>query len=652
MGKPSTRPTGRAGRGEGAQVVTITRNDKVREMRDAETVLGIIHERGKQGLPLEDIYRQLYNPHLYLAAYENLRNNKGAMTPGVTGETVDGMSTEKIRTIIEAIRDERYRWTPVRRVYIPKKDGKVRPLGLPTWSDKLVQEVLRQMLEAYYDPQFSDHNHGYRPKRGCHTALMAINHQWRGTSWLIEGDISQCFDRLNHDVLMEILGEKLHDNRLLRLVENMLKAGYLEKWRWNATYSGSPQGGVISPLLSNIYLDRLDQYVDNTLLPQYTRGKRRAWHEPYVALSHAIEKAKRKGDVDTVHELVKKRRELPASDPNDPDFKRLRYVRYADDFLLGFAGPRSEAEEIKEQLKTFLRDHLKLELSNEKTLITHAATEKARFLGYEIHSQRADDRIDRMNRRSANRVLALRIPSDVVEDACVRYLRNEKPIHRAELLDESDYAIVMKYQSEYRGLRQYYALAYNQNAMCKVHYVMSTSLLKTLAHKHKASVNQMAQKYSVTKPKEKGGLKCLQVVQTRGDDRPPLVAEFGGIPYKRKEGSWLRDEISGWTWQQSRTDILQRMLADKCEICGKVGDCEVHHIRKLASLKRKDRKEKPLWMRNMIAMRRKTLVVCRECHDDIHRGKPLPKRTEATTGEPDDAKVSRPVRRGADGKGA
>src|SRR5438876_359724 len=201
-------------------------------MRNAATTLAIIHERGKQGLPLEDIYCRLYNPDLYLRAYENLRTNKGAMTPGVTGETVDGMLLGKIERIIEELRYERYRWSPARRVYIPKKNGKQRPLGMPTWRDKLLQEVMRSMLEAYYEPQFNDHSHGFRPNRGCHTALWTIHHGWVGTGWFIEGDIKGCFDNIDHEVLLAILAEKLHDNRFLRLITTMLKAGYLEDWAY------------------------------------------------------------------------------------------------------------------------------------------------------------------------------------------------------------------------------------------------------------------------------------------------------------------------------------------------------------------------------------------------------------------------------------
>jgi len=216
-------------------------------MQSAETVLDVIGKRGGRGLPVERLYRRMFNPRLFLLAYGRIYANKGAMTPGVTGETVDGMSLAKIETIIDALRAERYRWRPVKRIYIPKKNGKRRPLGLPTWSDKLVAEVVRLLLEAYYEPGFSDRSHGFRPGRGCHTALSEVVEVWKGTHWFIEGDISDCFGSLDHDLLVGFLAEKIHDGRFLRLIRHMLKAGYLEDWRWNATWSGAPQGGIVTP---------------------------------------------------------------------------------------------------------------------------------------------------------------------------------------------------------------------------------------------------------------------------------------------------------------------------------------------------------------------------------------------------------------------
>ena len=590
-------------------------------MRDADTVLGIIHERGKAGLPLEDIYRQLYNPHLYLRAYDRIRQNDGAMTPGTTGETVDGMSLEKIRGIIEALRFERYRWTPVRRVNIPKKNGKQRPLGVPSWSDKLLQEGMRSILEAYYEPQFSPASHGFRPDRGCHTALQEVQRTWKGTKWFIEGDISKCFDLLDHQVLMKILGEKLHDNRFLRLLENMLKAGYLEDWKWHATYSGSPQGGVISPILANIYLDRLDQYVMNTLMPQSDRGQERAVDPRYSRCKVAIAKAKRNGNRELYEQLVQQRRTLPRGDPNDPEYRRLRYIRYADDFLLGFAGPKAEAEEIKRKLSMFLRDALNLELSSEKTLITHAQTEAARFLGYEVRTWTANDKLDRQGKRSVNGVVGLYVPRDVRLAKCSQYMHDGKPIHRVEMTFDSDYAIVTKYQLEYRGLVQYYMLAVNVSKLGHVKNIMRISLAKTLANKHKTGVTAILAKYHATIQTDQGTMKCLKVEVPR-PDKPPLVATFGGIPLRRKTTVLLQDEIprAHYGWRQ--TDIIKRMLADVCELCGSKGNCEVHHIHRMKDLHKPGRREKPEWMKRMITLRRKTLVLCEACHHAVHTGKP------------------------------
>src|SRR3974390_1107256 len=291
-------------------------------MRNAETVLGVLRERGRRHWPLERVYRLLFNPELYLLAYGRIYSNKGAMTPGVTGETADGMSMKKIKSIIDALRYERYRFSPLRRVYIPKKNGKLRPLGMPTWSDKLLGEVVRLLLEAYYEPQFSDNSHGFRRERGCHTALRKIDDTWTGTTWFIEGDISDCFDSLDHEILLGILAEKIRDKRFLRLIRNMLKAGYLEDWEYHDTLSGVPQGGVVSPILSNIYLHRMDEFVETVLIPEYTRGNRRASSPAYFRIRSAARRARARGDRAQARKLRAPQRGLPSSDPDDPGYPR------------------------------------------------------------------------------------------------------------------------------------------------------------------------------------------------------------------------------------------------------------------------------------------------------------------------------------------
>jgi group II intron reverse transcriptase/maturase len=262
---------------------------------------------------------------------------------------------------------------------------------LPTWSDKLLQEVIRLILDSYFDVQFSDSSHGFRPGRGCHTALQDIYETWAGTTWLLEGDISACFDSLSHDILLETLAEDIHDGRFLRLLRGLLKAGYFEDWHWNRTLSGAPQGSIIGPILSNIYLSHLDKFVETTLIPTYSKGDRRKANPVYTHLNNTIRRKRKQGKIEEAKTLEKQRHELPSVDPYDPNYRRLRYCRYADDFLLGFIGPKEEAEEIKQQLGTFLQEHLKLELSKTKTLITHARTEKAKFLGYHISTFQRND---------------------------------------------------------------------------------------------------------------------------------------------------------------------------------------------------------------------------------------------------------------------
>ena len=595
-------------------------------MQDAETILGIVRERGIRRLPLTNVYRLLYNRNLYLRAYGRLYSNKGAMTAGATPETVDGMSVAKIEKLIDDIRHERYRWTPVRRVQIPKKNGKMRPLGLPTWSDKLVQEVMRSILEAYYEPQLSSTAHGYRPNRGCHTALRDIADGWTGTKWFIEGDISQCFDRLDHEVMLAILQERIPDKRFLRLVQHLLQAGYLEAWEYGKTLSGTPQGGVLSPLLSNIYLDTLDKFVEQTVMPAYNRGERRRPNKRYSNLLLKTQRWKAKGRVQEAKALLQTVRTLPSQDPDDPTYRRLHYVRYADDWLLGFAGPKAEAEDIKHQLGEFLRVILKLELSEEKTKITHAATQAARFLGYEIVSQHANDKIDYRNRRSVNGHIGLRMPLDVLATRRARYERNGKPIHRAALVEDSDYTIVSHYQSEYRGIVNYYLLAHNVGWLSRLQWTMETSMLKTLAYKHKARVMDMVRKYRTVAKDEQGTIRCFQVVVEREGGRAPLVAQFGGIRLQRQRQAVLIDREPVYQRYESN-ELIKRLLADACEVCGSTEDCEVHHIRKLADLQKTGRREKPPWIVMMAKRRRKTLVVCRICHEAIHAGRPTRQRS-------------------------
>jgi group II intron reverse transcriptase/maturase len=596
---------------------------KVCEMQKADVLLDIYQKRGSKGLHLERVYRHLFDPNLFLQAYGNIYRNFGAMTRGTTKETVDEMSLQKINTIIGLLKMERYRWTPVRRSYIEKQDGsgKKRPLGIPTWSDKLVQETVRSLLEPYYEQKFSNRSHGFRPNRSCHTALLEIRTKWKGTVWFIEGDIKGCFDNIDHKILLSILQRDIHDGRLTKLINGLLDAGYMEDWRYYDTPSGTPQGGIISPLLANIYLNELDRYIEDTLIPAYTRGEVRKKNQDYVGLRRRIKAARNRNDTDEVKRLIRERRKTPSTAPQDPDYRRLRYIRYADDFLLGFVGPKHEANDIRRQIGEFLERKLKLTMSVEKTLITHAGDEKAKFLGYELKAVREGDLIAKDGRRATNGAIALLMPRKVVIKYRKLFSKRGKIIQRGELVPETDYTIIQRYQSTLRGLYNFYCMANNvSRRMGYIGGILKTSLLKTLANKYKSSVAKMQKKYQVVTPTGR----VLQVTIER-PDKEPLIATYGGFPLKRiPRGQGMTDYTVAQLWNKPashRSELVQRLLAGKCELCGKEGPLESHHIRKLADIDRPGKRPAEHWQKVMAARKRKSLVVCLNCHRAIHAGR-------------------------------
>ena len=583
-------------------------------MQEPAVVLGVLRERGRKGLPLTQLYRQMFNRDLYLLAYGNIYSNQGAMTPGTSEETADGMSEEKIDQIIEAMRHERYRFAPARRTYIPKKNGKLRPLGLPSWSDKLVGEVVRLLLEAYYEPGFSDLSHGFRKGRGCHTALRKIHVTWTGTVWFIEGDISDCFGSLDHDILLGILAEKIQDQRFLRLIRNMLKAGYLEDWEYHDTLSGVPQGGTVSPILSNIYLHKLDEFVERELIPQYTRGALRKGNPEYWRVRARQNRARKRGDRAAARDLGKQLRTLPSADPMDPGYRRLQYIRYADDHILGFTGPKAEAEEIKARLARFLRETLGLELNQQKTLITHARSQPARFLGYHVRIQHCDTKLTN-GRRSVNGKIALRVPPDVIKAQCARYRQQGKPWHRSRLQNLDDYDIVRTYGAEYRGVVGYYLLAQDVWRLGTLHWHAVTSMLKTLGAKHRSTVTKMAARHRAKIETRDGPRTCFEARRHR-EGKKDLVARFGGISLRQDQRAVIRDPAPAPA-PYPRKELITRLRRRECELCETGTTVAVHQVASLKALG-KPGPGQPAWAALMAKMRRKTLIVCAACHEHVH----------------------------------
>ena len=600
-------------------------------MRSPERVLNSLNEHSKDSsYKFERLYRILFNEELFYVAYQKIASNGGSTTKGSDGRSIDEMSLARIETLIASLKDESYQPHPSRRVHIPKKNGKTRPLGIPAFEDKLVQEVVRMILEAIYEGHFETTSHGFRPKRSCHTALLHIQKTFSGAKWFIEGDIKGFFDNIDHDVLVGILRERISDDRFIRLIRKFLKAGYVEDWTFHNTYSGTPQGGIVSPILANIYLDKLDKYVKE-YIQHFDKGtKRRPGKESNDLANErkrTVRKLKKIKDgtekaalVARLKAIEQERAAFPSGDEMDGSYRRLKYIRYADDFILGVIGSKEDAQRIKEDIKSFLSESLALELSEEKTLITHTG-KSAKFLGYEItvtrdNHQRRDVR--GCLRRTYGKRVWLNVSMATLRDKLLEYgameikLRNGKEIWkpkcRSGLIFNDDLEILDRYNRETVGFCNYYLIANNCVVLHNFRYIMEYSMYKTFAGKYRSTVRKINKKYRLNKLftvkyEQKGVIKSRTFYKTSFKRR---TTAFNGScdiePYSIAD--------------VSRTNLTDRLKAEKCELCGATGKLIMHHVRNL-----KDLKGKESWKRLMSARKRKTIALCPSCHRLRHLGK-------------------------------
>ena len=597
-------------------------------MEKSERVLKALSDHSQSSdYKYERLYRYLFSEEMFAVAYQRIYAKQGNMTPGTDGKTIDEMSLERIERLIVSLKDESYQPHPARRVYIPKKNGKKRPLGIPSFEDKLVQEVVRLLLEAIYEGHFEGTSHGFRPHRSCHTALGMIQKSFAGAKWFIEGDIKGFFDNIDHNVLISILRERISDERFLRLIRKFFNAGYVEDWKYNKTYSGTPQGGIISPMLANIYLDKFDKYIKE-YAAKFRKGDRRSINPEYWRLNNKknwlkkkLQKTSdeqiRKSYLYEIAQLSKQMLSTPHKDAMDADFRRLQYVRYADDFLISVIGSKSECETIKADITQFMREQLKLELSDEKTLITHAQ-DKAKFLGYEIFIRKSDAvkrNKDGVLKRDFNGAVVLTLNSAVIQKKLTEYnaleVRNidgkdiwwSKPRRYMTPMKPED--ILAQYNAETRGLYNYYSLAANVSKECaSFAFIMKMSMFKTLGWKLNTSARKVRQKYQ----KDKDFV--IPYNDAKGKQKYRVFYNEG---FKKRNAQFDVDyDKLPQTMYVPYPSLVERLKDGRCELCGKEGKVVMHHVRTLTKLKGNNE-----WEKLMLKRHRKTLVVCEDCNSMI-----------------------------------
>lgn len=555
------------------------------------------------------------------------------MSPGSDGKTIDGTSLLRIKNLIQALRNETYQPHPSRRIYIPKANGKTRPLGIPSFNDKLVQQVTRMLLEAIFEPQFEPSSHGFRPGKSCHTALKQVQNRFTGVKWFIEGDIEGFFDNIGHQLLIGMLRQRIKDERFLRLISKFLKAGYMENHTFHPTYSGTPQGGIISPLLANIYLDKLDKYVKE-YSQGFETGKRRVVNPAYNRLSmeriHLSRKLKEQQNSplkgkwqERIKTIERTKLALPYTDGMDSGYKRMKYVRYADDFLIGVIGSKTDSLRIKEDLACVLAEKLKLTLSPAKTLVTHAA-KPAKFLGYHVHVRKCKHRkrskATGALRRAYNGKVVLAMPTTTVRKQLLGYQamkivkRNGtekwKPTGRPRLLNNDDLEILNCYNAEVRGFANYYSIANNASSLHNFRYIMEYSMYKTFGRKYRCSIGKIRKKY-----RYKNDF-AVTYYNSKGEKKRNIFAK---VSFKRKllaDKSKSVEKLPDTAYVTANTSLIDRLKARCCEVCQSENDLQMHHVRKLRELKGRKK-----WEILMIARKRKTMAVCHSCHRKIHHGK-------------------------------
>lgn len=538
----------------------------------------------------KDVYRLLYCHDLYIIAYNNIKSNDGAETKGSDGTSLHGFCEEWIDEIILSIRDESYHPNPSKTTYIRKKNGKMRKLSFPNGKDKLIQECIRLILESIYEPSFSNLSHGFRPKRSIHSAVSQID-TWRSTTWFIEGDISACFDEVDHRVLESILRECIQDERFIRLINKLLKAGYLDTdLSFQNTNLGTGQGSICSPILANIYLDKLDRYMEG-VIERDTVGNYRKQNPEYAKVRYQLKKAKEIRDDVAINLLTKKLKTVSSSNLMDSNFRRIKYVRYADDFLIGIISDKAYAEQLKAEIGKFLKEILKLRLSDEKTKVTNALHDSAQFLGFHITKQK-------------NRLVILMDTKQMI-----------KKLHENGMCDGNGYprAItkllrlpiqdIIKYGNQVlRGLLHSQQGCHNFFEGWRIQYIIQYAIAKTIGRKHDMSMKATFKKF--------GNRLNYTYTNAKG-----IVKETYLAMYK----TFRRNKEFFINWLQKLKEPIeyidkkQNPLSKKCYVCGEPQESKMFHRRRKSLLQL----PYPHIVKEMLRINRRQICLCPTCFKQV-----------------------------------
>jgi len=545
----------------------------------------------------KDIYRLLYDENIYIIAYNAIKSNHGAETKGADGTSLNGFCMEWVHEIISSLRNESYRPLPNKTQLIPKKNGKMRKLGFPNGRDKLLQEAVRIILECIYEPTFSDYSHGFRPNRSTQTTMAQIEN-WHGTSWFIEGDISACFDEIDHRILESILRERIADERFIRLINKMLRAGYFDmQHEFHQTDFGAPQGSTCSPILANIYLDKLDRFMTD-ITERECIGESRRKSSAYTSIQYQIQKLRNAEysaeNGEQIRKLVRIRKSQSSKDMFDPRFRRVRYVRYADDFLVGVTASMQYTKSIRDEIKQFLQETLHLRLNMDKTKLTHSHNERAFFLGYFIQ------RGNKASRNKGN----IRIKANI--NGMIQKLRQNGlchsdgyPIGITQFIPLPPEKIVNYGNQVLRGLVNQAVGCINLHECARIQYIIQLSVAKTLARKYDISMRKVFKKF--------GSFIRVDYLSENKEKREIQLALFPNFKRRRNHFYTL---LTASKVPFSPIYNPQNPTKKSCTLCGSNDDIRMFHRKPVSLI---TRPSKPI-IEHMIRINRRQIPLCKRCY--------------------------------------